>query len=158
MADDTDYWLTTHWPPLTDRPVVEHFFLQDIHKAGCRIKVGDRLLIYQFKHGPTLVEDGKRIARTTGAEGVVIAAEVVGPLREVPPSVARQKYVGREPANWKWKAETKTTVEGYVRREAVNKELGYEAGNIFRGFNRGKGYKEIERGQYERLVTLLKQR
>lgn len=153
---ETAYWLTTHWPPLETTPREnQNFYLQDIHKAGCRIKVGDKVLIYELKSGPALVKNGKAIKRYKGAMAVVAAADVVDPLREQPADAARQIYKGRKPTYWKWFAKTKTTARGHVPRETVNEILGHGKGNYFRGFNHGKGYQEIEPGQYAAIAARL---
>jgi hypothetical protein len=77
MSEPT-HWITTHWPPLTDRPHLQNVYLQDEHRDACPIKPGDFVVVYEYKTGPTLVdrETGQRIKREPGREGVVLAAKV----------------------------------------------------------------------------------
>ncbi len=151
------YWITTHWPPLVDQPHQQNVYLQDQHCDGCPINVGDMVVVYEFKSGPTLVvpETGKKVKRAPGREGVVLAAEVVGEFRRRPPEVARQEYEERDSMYWGWEADTKALARGLVPRVEVNRILGYSNGHRFFGFNHGKGYKQIERGQFDEMLQRL---
>lgn len=151
------YWITTHWPPLIDRPHAQNVYLQDEHREGCPIKAGDMVLFYEYKSGPTLVlpDTGQRVKRAPGREGVILAAEVILPFRRRPPEVARQEYEQRDAIYWGWEAETRALAKGLVPRGQVNRVLGYADRHRFFGFNHGKGYKRIEREQFGTMLEGL---
>lgn len=84
-----------------------------------------------------------------------MAVEVVSPLRERTPQDAVQRYEDGSEANWQWMALTREIAQGLVPRQQVNRILGYDASYSFRGFNGGRGFKQIEPGQYADLLALL---
>lgn len=151
------YWITTHWPPLVDRPHQQNVYLQDQHRDNCPIKIGDMVVVYEYKTGPTLVvpQAGERVKRARGHEGVILAAEVVSDFRRRPPEVARQEYDERDSMYWGWEAEMKPLARGVVPRIEVNRVLGFAESHRFYGFNHGKGYQRITRGQFDELLQHL---
>jgi hypothetical protein len=161
MADPRSAcWITTHWPPLVDRPHVQNIYLQEKHRTDCGIRPGDRVVVYEFKTRPKVVipGTGRKVERAPGHEGVILAAEVVSDFRPGPPEISPQQYDEREAMNWAWEAETRPLANGHVLRREVNRILGYSEDHRFFGFNHGKGYKQIELEQYATLYCLLKAR
>jgi hypothetical protein len=138
---------------LVDRAHEQNVYLQDQHRDGCLIKPGDLVLVYEYKSGPTLVlpETGQRIKRARGHEGVILAGEVVSDFRRRPPDLARQEYEERDSMSWGWEAEVKPLSRGLVPRVEVNRILGFAEGHRFFGFNHGKGYQRVTRGQFDNL-------
>jgi hypothetical protein len=152
---DPIHWITTHWPPLVDRPHVMNVYVQDKHISGCAINRGDFILFYEFKGGPILIhpDTGRRVRRHPGREGVVRAPRVASEFRAW--DDGRQTYADGTTMNWKWQAEATCIADGLVPRERANEMLGHAKGNRFRGLNGGKGFQKIGPGQYAALLSLL---
>jgi hypothetical protein len=146
---------------LARHPVEPHIYVQKDLKDAYAMRIGDQVLIYEFHSGPTVKTDtGERLFRDRGAGAIVRAIEIVGDLKERPQSdAAPQYYVGRPPIEWKWKAAAKVIASGEVSRVRLNHELGYKSAYNFHGFGaRGCGFKEIEVGQFNAILSILKSR
>lgn len=147
------YWFTTHWPRFKGGRDTLHIYLREEHRdAAPGLAPGDRVLVYEFKSGPSLLLDGgTRIHREVGKGGIICDARIVAPLQPRSSNEAQEIYVDGKKVNWSWIAETADRTMGYLPRGVVNELLGYAAGNYFYGFNGGRGIKELEPEVYARL-------
>jgi hypothetical protein len=161
----TRYWLTTHWPPRggDDGEGHRHVWLPDGRQsAGRDMRPGDKVLIYESKSGRTEITqnangDEIRIRCLPGKQGIVTVGDIQREMR----SDGRNKptkYVGGRTVWWRWKALTCNEVEhGFVRRQDVNRILGYSESNPLRGFGDAhSGLKELEKEEYEKLLSAFK--
>lgn len=122
------------------------------------MKPGDQVLIYEFKNGPTVIDPvtGNRLFRAPGAEAIIAAIEIVGPLAQRLASAALESYVGRPSINWKWQAMTKLVATGKVPRVDVNKVLGYATKYNFHGFGPNAcGFQVIAQPKFAALRARL---
>jgi hypothetical protein len=150
--------MTTHWANLKVRPHKPTIYVADGHKSAYAMRPGDRVLIYEFKGGPTVIDSatGDRLFRSVGAEAVVAAIEIVGPLHERSKAESLQAYVGRPPIDWKWEAMTRVIATGKVSRAVVNKELGYKPAYNFHGYGpKGCGFNEIKGDVFAKIRARL---
>jgi hypothetical protein len=159
------YWFTTHWP-LTNEHKGEHHrnvYLQSGRQSVAQnMSPGDKVLIYESKTGPTIVEefaDGtrRRIAQGNGRSGIVTVAEIAEPLSRRPGSEGVAKYADGTEMNWAWKATTRHHVSnGFVAKPEVLRVLEYAPSYAMRGIGpMNSGLREISQSQYEDLLRMF---
>lgn len=161
------YWLTVHWPKLP--PHIERYplrvWIQDgKESAGEKLSVGDRVLVYETKYGPTRRLTGtdgttREVASPIGKHGIVAVAEATSALVKNH-SFEKFKYAEGSERWWCWHASLIPLHEyGYVPRTEVNRVLGYGPKYQFRGFGaQHSGLKEIAKEEYEALLEIFKKR
>src|SRR4051794_1645554 len=127
-VDMPRYWMTTHWPP--QNPIAKDTFnihIQDKFKKDLSdLRKGDKVLFYEFKSGPNLINERGEIiqGRQKGREGIVCEAELVTDLHPRPDYVP-EHYEGKGKRNFCWLAETGNRVSGFIPKATVNQTLGY---------------------------------
>ncbi len=161
-----NYWMTTHWPPdESEDPksfIPSGIWLPDgRERAGAKIEVGDRVLIYQSKTGRAEIKNIKGkivvVRSRQGREGIIEIAEVTGDLVALGDS-RPSKYTYGNDIWWHWRADTRPiSMNGFVPRVQVNQILGYKPGNYLHGFGDFKsGLKRLEENEYHALVNVFK--
>jgi hypothetical protein len=152
------YWLTTHWPPQKPNPIDPfHIHIQDRFKKDLKdLQKGDKILFYEFKSGPNVVNDRGEILkrRERGREGVVCEADLATDIQPRPNYVP-ERFEGKGVRNFCWEAFTENRRFGFVPKAEVNRVLRYAAEYTLQGFNGGRGIKEISPEQYAELHALF---
>lgn len=147
------YWFTTHWPKFEGGRDTLHVYVKDTSFAP-NLATGDRVLIYEFLGGPSLLLlNGRVIRREPGKGGIVCDALIVSGFEERPAADAIERYTNGKTANWRYIARTDDRRPCFVAREKVNELLGYEPGYTLYGFNAGRGIIELKAEQYKALVA-----
>ena len=153
----TRYWLTTHWPELVVDPhEIRYVYIQDrFYNDVKTMNAGDRILVYEFESGPPekMVENGKTVLRSRhkGRQAIVWDSRVTESLRPRK-DYSPQTFGERDIKNFNWMATTDDHRPMDVPRPRVNEVLEYSPKNSFRGFNGGRGIKEISFAQYTELT------
>jgi hypothetical protein len=155
------YWLTTHWPRFKDQPdsIPDGIYLADGRQsAGDDVASGDRVLIYQFKSGRsvlTIDTRGNERSRTRrrGAGGVIVVAEVTTRV-EADPLSRPESYSDGTTIHWKWKAETRVLLRnGFVSKADINR-IVFSENHPIRAIGKQKsGLKELSRDEFEAIVS-----
>lgn len=145
------YWITTQWPRYPGGPEPFDLFLKDKSFAP-GLAAGDAVFVYEFATGPAVVlPSGAHSRRDKGRGGVVCRATLTADLQARNPAEAVEQYTNGTTANWRWIARTGARQGGFVDRKVVNSILGYKPTYSYRGFNAGKGIKELQPGEFEQL-------
>jgi len=131
--------------------------VQDGHDDIARqCAVGDIVAIYQGESGPVKIErhtDGTthKRRRVPGKGGIIGFSKVVRPLFEEPDS-RQEEYTDGTKRWWRWHAICQpVNTRGFLERKRMNSILDYKPAYNYRGFNRGRGIKEITEAEYEQL-------
>jgi hypothetical protein len=162
LGDDRGYWVTTQWPHATDTdsntPHDGVYLPDDRKEAGRNLKPGDLVAIYESLGGREIVireMSGKKrkVPRHRGKEGVVGIVAVVSSLHENP-GAEPEEYDDGTKIWWRWYAETKPyLLSGFLAREELNHILGYEPGNILRGFgDLHSGLKKVTKDEFCQIL------
>jgi len=146
-------WLTTHYPHPDPDEYPWHIYLQQKYSSVTEeIAEGDQVFFYEYKNYKAL-KSGK--THPQGREGIVRVAYVSGPayFRDVV-----IEYADGNVVPWSRGVPTDNEdTDGFVGREDVLEVLGYQSGGYLRGFNAGKGIKQLTNSQADRLMKLFKQ-
>jgi hypothetical protein len=154
------YWLTTQWPPLrSERPWPVGVFLRkhDRH-CGRDLSTGDRVLVYEFRGGPSLLTPhGEKLARCRGSCAVVALATVASKPDRV--RVKSEQYLRREPIVWIEiaKLRIRRTPVSPVSREDLVRVMGWSPRYNLRGMGpRSSGLKQLTSEQFREIHGLLR--
>lgn len=141
MAD----WLTVQWPARRDRWGESPADFEDEphgvwverehEEVAKRLRVGDRVFVYETRTGPSLRQDGRVYSCVRGRQGIV----AVGRIRRLEPSNSDvQHYASgrRRTRRWAFGGSFGRSVDrkGFVPRGEVNRILGYARRYVFLGF------------------------
>ena len=142
------YWFTIH-APHGDRDLPWHIYLQEKYKdISKEIKINDKVFFYETK-----TEKNKLYKFTNGRMGLVHIGTVTG---EPYHRNAKTTYTSGETKDWGTGIPTNAEdSEGLVSREKVVDILGYKSNYYFKGFNGGRGIKQIEVEQAQQLENLF---
>lgn len=151
------YWLSVHWPPEIGNRDSFDVWVQNEHDDIARqCAVGDIVVIYQGESGPVRIEkrpDGTthKRRRMPGKGGIIGFSRVVRPLFEEPDS-RQEEYTDGTKRWWRWHAICQpVNTRGFLDRNRMNSILNYKPAYNYRGFNRGRGIKELTEAEYEQL-------
>jgi hypothetical protein len=156
------YWLVTHWPHLTNENPDElpsGVWLQErAMDIGQFVSEGDMVVIYQSNGGPAMLRrlvpgaPPERFGRHPGLGGVAVICQAIEPVTE-DSTIPEEEFAGDRIYRWNWHARTSlVTAAGRLTRDDLNIILGYDEGNYFRGFNHGRGIKELTEEEFDNIV------
>lgn len=156
-----NYWLTTHWPPRPGDvfPMASHVHLPLGRETDGRdLRVGDRVVVYQSKDGPTrrrINPAGQIVdeACVAGRGGVLALCEVTGPLQRDADSVP-EEYTDGHAIHWAFRAPLEVlSMSGDLPRERLNPLLGYSPKYMLRGVgSKRSGLLRITEAQFEAIA------
>lgn len=156
------YWITTQWPSphKLPRPHRNIFLPDGREEPGLRVRLGDRVAIYEAKGGRSEIvfEEGKKRilkAAHNGRQGIVTLGEVVSPMMSS--GRGPSTYTNDSEIWWRYKIETaKHNDSGYISRPNVCKVLGFKDTYNFRGFGeKSSGLKEISEDEFLQLAEMF---
>jgi hypothetical protein len=159
----TQYWVTTHWPPLRGGQQSFGVYLCDgRQEAGAGLQAGDKVLIYEARTGPDILHkrpDGTEewVKHELGREGIIIIAELEENLY-CDDDEPMTHYRDGTKRRWCWCADGRmVNVSGFVPRDKAAELLGYKSGYNFRGFGTlHSGLLQIDEDVYRALVEEFK--
>ena len=156
-----NYWITTHWPRLKDKPCDrphKDISVRDGNKRVIdKVKIGDYVFIYELRTGPAIFRAGQdgtstRVPRCRGRGGIVAVVQVIGEVSENKRSKP-ERYENRNATWWRWRAKTTTSdIAGFIPRTEVASILKYSKQFTFRSFgDEHSGLKKIQESTFKRM-------
>ncbi len=145
-------WFTIHDPHPTPDWVEWHIYLQDQYKSlAADIKVGDRVFFYETKTTKQVQFKGCK-----GKMGLVHIGLVTGDAYERKSEKALSVYNDGERKTWGVGIPTDASKSnGFVAQNKVVEVLGYKSKCNFIGFASGKGIKQIDAAEADKLQMLF---
>ena len=159
----TQYWVTTHWPPLKGIEQSFGVYLCDgRQQAGLGLRALDKVLIYEAGSATDKLHkrpDGTEewVKHERGREGIIAVAELEKGLY-CDDTVPEIYYRDGSKRRWCWRAKGRMiNVSGFVPRSRAAELMGYSSGYNFRGFGRlHSGLLQVDEDTYRSLLNEYK--